>query len=134
MTLLCYYIFFFFNYTATTEIYTLSLHDALPISLLASRGRTLCGSRHHQSQWTALWSRRTQILVAEELAPYLHPTRTDSSCARPQRRRLSAGYRMVRCLDRVAAVTNGVTACSCLAPHVLSFVSQFSFLTRYVHD
>src|SRR2546427_11427975 len=26
--------FFFFNDTATTEIYTLSLHDALPISLL----------------------------------------------------------------------------------------------------
>ena len=25
--------FFFFNDTATTEIYTLSLHDALPISL-----------------------------------------------------------------------------------------------------
>src|SRR5438309_11180239 len=24
--------FFFFNHTATTEIYTLSLHDALPIS------------------------------------------------------------------------------------------------------
>src|ERR1044071_1172507 len=30
--------FFFFNGTATTEIYTLSLRDALPI--LASRGRT----------------------------------------------------------------------------------------------
>src|SRR6267142_6483093 len=27
------FIFFFFNDTATTEIYTLSLHDALPISL-----------------------------------------------------------------------------------------------------
>src|SRR2546427_5959031 len=27
----CYIIFFFFNDTATTEIYTLSLHDALPI-------------------------------------------------------------------------------------------------------
>src|SRR2546422_3575989 len=27
--------FFFFNDTATTEIYTLSLHDALPISPLA---------------------------------------------------------------------------------------------------
>ena len=26
-------LFFFFNDTATTEIYTLSLHDALPISL-----------------------------------------------------------------------------------------------------
>src|SRR2546429_7035463 len=27
------YLFFFFNDTATTEIYTLSLHDALPIYL-----------------------------------------------------------------------------------------------------
>src|SRR5690349_24245484 len=32
-------IFFFFNATATTEIYTLSLHDALPISLF-ERNRT----------------------------------------------------------------------------------------------
>src|ERR1022692_5322364 len=30
--LLCPFVFFFFNDTATTEIYTLSLHDALPIS------------------------------------------------------------------------------------------------------
>src|SRR2546427_6654532 len=29
-------LFFFFNDTATTEIYTLSLHDALPISLAAA--------------------------------------------------------------------------------------------------
>src|SRR2546422_10685718 len=29
---LCVLYFFFFNDTATTEIYTLSLHDALPIS------------------------------------------------------------------------------------------------------
>src|SRR5256885_11289565 len=29
-------IFFFFNDTATTEIYTLSLHDALPISIMAA--------------------------------------------------------------------------------------------------
>src|SRR2546422_5468795 len=28
--------FFFFNDTATTEIYTLSLHDALPISILVA--------------------------------------------------------------------------------------------------
>src|SRR5256885_17232012 len=32
------YIFFFFNDTATTEIYTLSLHDALPICLPRPRG------------------------------------------------------------------------------------------------
>src|SRR2546430_14873734 len=31
-THLHYFSFFFFNDTATTEIYTLSLHDALPIS------------------------------------------------------------------------------------------------------
>src|SRR3712207_7332245 len=30
---MCFFILFFFNDTATTEIYTLSLHDALPISL-----------------------------------------------------------------------------------------------------
>src|SRR2546428_8424333 len=29
--------FFFFNDTATTEIYTLSLHDALPISVMFNR-------------------------------------------------------------------------------------------------
>src|SRR2546427_10011564 len=31
-----YFFFFFFNDTATTEIYTLSLHDALPISFRES--------------------------------------------------------------------------------------------------
>src|SRR2546427_1988100 len=32
-------LFFFFNDTATTEIYTLSLHDALPISIQGDRQR-----------------------------------------------------------------------------------------------
>src|SRR2546425_5273464 len=32
------FIFFFFNDTATTEIYTLSLHDALPICLKGQLG------------------------------------------------------------------------------------------------
>src|SRR3712207_7308177 len=36
------YYFFFFNDTATTEIYTLSLHDALPIS---------CAICTHLSGW-----------------------------------------------------------------------------------
>src|SRR3989449_1803940 len=35
--------FFFFNDTATTEIYTLSLHDALPICLSLSRVKYLTG-------------------------------------------------------------------------------------------
>src|SRR3712207_6992807 len=54
-------VFFFFNDTATTEIYTLSLHDALPISaqhlhplapsrsgLTVSIGRHGRGSRRHR--------------------------------------------------------------------------------------
>src|SRR6266496_1881037 len=51
-----FFFFFFFNDTATTEIYTLSLHDALPIflPLTSSSGhtRTCCRSRttdHHHS-------------------------------------------------------------------------------------
>src|SRR2546430_12959208 len=37
------FFFFFFNDTATTEIYTLSLHDALPISTVTSPNT--CGWR-----------------------------------------------------------------------------------------
>src|SRR3712207_7419068 len=36
---------FFFNDTATTEIYTLSLHDALPISEEMGAGLIVLGSR-----------------------------------------------------------------------------------------
>src|SRR2546430_7980606 len=36
--------FFFFNDTATTEIYTLSLHDALPISILVQLRRYVIAS------------------------------------------------------------------------------------------
>src|SRR5471030_3534572 len=39
LSILCFFFFFFFfNDTATTEIYTLSLHDALPISPLMTSG------------------------------------------------------------------------------------------------
>src|SRR5258708_33646053 len=38
---MCISFFFFFNDTATTEIYTLSLHDALPISVRRGRFRFL---------------------------------------------------------------------------------------------
>src|SRR2546426_11286187 len=40
---LTYCFFFFFNDTATTEIYTLSLHDALPILILACARRLVEG-------------------------------------------------------------------------------------------
>src|SRR6266542_4458833 len=57
---LCFFFFFFFNDTATTEIYTLSLHDALPISTrspvaacsrCSTRVTTCTATRFHGS-WT----------------------------------------------------------------------------------
>src|SRR2546430_12013337 len=55
------FIFFFFNDTATTEIYTLSLHDALPISArggTASRARVVAVAARDRS--TGCSSRRTE--------------------------------------------------------------------------
>src|SRR5260221_9752828 len=58
----CSFFFFFFNDTATTEIYTLSLHDALPIS--SPRRSSAESSRRAQSfvrptpkalPWRRLW-------------------------------------------------------------------------------
>src|SRR5438132_3553010 len=43
---LLFFFFFFFNDTATTEIYTLSLHDALPISQRAQAAGDLPPVRH----------------------------------------------------------------------------------------
>src|SRR2546425_13310907 len=45
-----FFFFFFFNDTATTEIYTLSLHDALPISA-RNRGFETSPAIRHASWW-----------------------------------------------------------------------------------
>src|SRR2546426_1560992 len=52
------FFFFFFNDTATTEIYTLSLHDALPISsapirshALGANGAAAAGPRPAAGSW-----------------------------------------------------------------------------------
>src|SRR6266571_1629876 len=44
-TVVVFIVFFFFNDTATTEIYTLSLHDALPIS----DDRAAAPADHHRA-------------------------------------------------------------------------------------
>src|SRR5256885_16827903 len=47
-------LFFFFNDTATTEIYTLSLHDALPISWpRIRRDHTTLSARRHALKRTS---------------------------------------------------------------------------------
>src|SRR5207344_3640012 len=62
MSFLIHALFFFFNDTATTEIYTLSLHDALPISRddgrpLGCQGGRQQGPRRSEEHTSELQSR-----------------------------------------------------------------------------
>src|SRR5256885_11588626 len=64
-------LFFFFNDTATTEIYTLSLHDALPICTgKSSRKKSLPAARPR-----ACWSRASTPRRSEE-----HTSELQSPC------------------------------------------------------
>src|ERR1022692_5134567 len=61
----CGFFFFFFNDTATTEIYTLSLHDALPISVPARCGKT--GWRGGWRRWGRNRDRKSTRLNSSHL-------------------------------------------------------------------
>src|SRR2546430_109041 len=58
------FFFFFFNDTATTEIYTLSLHDALPICALPHPHARLASGR-----WLAFAGRESNPLDSVEKFP-----------------------------------------------------------------
>src|SRR5229473_7583109 len=57
--------FFFFNDTATTEIYTLSLHDALPICQTAAAQRS-CHADQDPRAADFLWRRAAAAGRSEE--------------------------------------------------------------------
>src|SRR5258708_21283595 len=71
--------FFFFNDTATTEIYTLSLHDALPISVsdanavLTTRQRLSDAFPHFHAHKRSLrtwkWGKRSEEHTSELQSP-----------------------------------------------------------------
>src|SRR5258708_29034632 len=68
------YIFFFFNDTATTEIYTLSLHDALPISLTEEPVRFLllmrgCRARNSRVNQRSVLPYRSEEHTSELQSP-----------------------------------------------------------------
>src|SRR2546426_2240905 len=67
-----FFFFFFFNDTATTEIYTLSLHDALPIWVGHPRSR---GGRARTSRGLIPPARRRARLRSEE-----HTSELQSPC------------------------------------------------------
>src|SRR5687768_17874079 len=69
------FFFFFFNDTATTEIYTLSLHDALPISSIGSCAR----SRRLISCWRAASGTRPRLRICAPCRTDRKSTRLNSS-------------------------------------------------------
>src|SRR5256885_12888267 len=70
-----YFFFFFFNDTATTEIYTLSLHDALPIS--PPRAPVADSAR---STWVATTTGGSSMPVARAARSEEHTSELQSPC------------------------------------------------------
>src|SRR2546426_2636625 len=66
--------FFFFNDTATTEIYTLSLHDALPISSssLPSRDRLSPRGRRGQREPAAAQTGHRGVVISDRKSTRLN--------------------------------------------------------------
>src|SRR5438045_5115684 len=78
-------LFFFFNVTATTEIYTLSLHDALPISRCRDDGH-----RNHRAICACVLLHRRGALA---------PARVDRKSTRLNSSHLGISY-AVFCLKK----------------------------------
>src|SRR5258708_26327423 len=77
--------FFFFNDTATTEIYTLSLHDALPISFL----REAVGARAEATPRSARSRHRHSAAAA-------HARRSGRRCCQHRRIHFGADAAVIR--------------------------------------
>src|SRR2546430_16535851 len=73
--------FFFFNDTATPEIYPLSLHDALPISPRVPRQSAIgCDCMHACSSWPT--AAATAWLSSSQISPSARPFCTDRKSTR----------------------------------------------------
>src|SRR6266481_9481510 len=88
--------FFFFNDTATTEIYTLSLHDALPIrdGDAISAMLTRLGAHDAVLAWEERRMRREVRATANRLANF-----DDANLRRSARAAVAAGARVERALE-----------------------------------
>src|SRR6266853_7002425 len=104
-----FFFFFFFNDTATTEIYTLSLHDALPITDPSAYSTiectTLCG-------WTTTW-------ICSGLAPKSHRASMISS---PLFIMVAESTEILRPMTQFgwAQASSGVTRCSSARARLLN--------------
>src|SRR5216683_5745687 len=102
-----FFFFFFFNDTATTEIYTLSLHDALPVCSLGAPVQF--GS-------ASAWSRRIRASAKAVRALALYST--DRCIHRTALRRSLAGG-SVACWATTGAVDPSATIKTRIASHLI---------------
>src|SRR3712207_7849244 len=79
---ICFY-YFFFNDTATTEIYTLSLHDALPICVTAQQHTGRAYEEEHQREEQVIRGRHRLSRLVVGVVPVV------SGRERPRRDRKS---------------------------------------------
>src|SRR5438874_9232457 len=106
--------FFFFNDTATTEIYTLSLHDALPISPGLSRRYPAAGpspaERAEQRPVSALRDRKSTRLNSSHVeisyAVFCLKKKKEQTCTqlKPQRPRSTPVRRKTTATIRTTSV------------------------------
>src|SRR3712207_6987439 len=75
-------LFFFFNDTATTEIYTLSLHDALPILC----DKRFVGAREWFSRWRRPRSTRHDGATSSSRSPFVRRRRSEEHTSELQSR------------------------------------------------
>src|SRR3712207_7285523 len=103
------YYFFFFNDTATTEIYTLSLHDALPISCYAGSGRA---ERMHTGYRPGI-HRKTNTGTVEWVRTFVVslPKRTDRKSTRLNSSHANISY-AVFCLKKKKKINPNICAIS----------------------
>src|SRR2546427_6454186 len=76
------FFFFFFNDTATTEIYTLSLHDALPISMTADDNSPVSDPRaQYRGAASQVGARQTLQIAGDRKSTRLNSSHSQISYA-----------------------------------------------------
>src|SRR3712207_8523345 len=97
--------FFFFNDTATTEIYTLSLHDALPISIFPQTinrpglSRIVGSEIHAPTSWCGRTEHGTPSCLLWGPTPALRASREDRKSTRLNSSHANISY-AVFCLKK----------------------------------
>src|SRR2546426_7792927 len=113
--LLSYFFFFFFNDTATTEIYTLSLHDALPIFVPSGRftGVACHGRSRRRRHARPRCGGRSEEHTSELQSPCNLVCRLLLEKKKKQNDKDEEQYEIIRELHRQKSVFGDMIVCRC---------------------